>query len=106
MIWEQLCGKLRRPGFGLYTPSCVFNEYGDGVNRAARGIFHEERILCTYETQAAPPINLVGGSLPVPFGVSRTATSLRRKRRLWQNKKYVLFTGLAIAGSAGGEERI
>ena len=82
-----------------YTPSCGFNEYGDGVNRAAREfIFHEED-PAAYETRLLTYKDLVGGKPSRPFrDFAYSHIPATKEEAVAKIKKYVLFTGLAIAG--------
>lgn len=106
-IFAVYCGHDHRNSFvgncgGLdlgYTPSCGFNEYGDGVNRAAREfIFHEED-PAAYETRLLTYKDLVGGKPSRPFrDFAYSHIPATKEEAVAKIKKYVLFTGLAIAG--------
>ena len=106
-IFAVYCGHDHRNSFvgncgGLdlgYTPSCGFNEYGDGVNRAAREfVFHEED-PAAYETRLLTYKDLVGGKPSRPFrDFAYSHIPATKEEAVAKIKKYVLFTGLAIAG--------
>ena len=106
-IFAVYCGHDHRNSFvgncgGLdlgYTPSCGFNEYGDGVNRAAREfIFHEED-PAAYETRLLTYKDLVGGKPSRPFrDFAYSHIPATKEEAVAKIKKYLLFTGLAIAG--------
>ena len=81
-----------------YTPSCGFHDYGDGVSRAVRElIFHEEN-PADYETRLLTYKELVGSRPSHPFrDFVYSHIPATREEALEKVKKYLLFTGLAIA---------
>lgn len=105
-IFAVYCGHDHRNSFvgnwgGIdlgYTPSCGFHDYGDGVSRAVRElIFHEEN-PADYETRLLTYKELVGSRPSHPFrDFVYSHISATREEALEKVKKYLLFTGLAIA---------
>lgn len=78
-LWETAAAwiwAIRRHVVSMNTATVLTGRPGS--------LFSMKRIL-PHMKQGCLPIKIwLEGSLPVPFGISRTATSLRRKRRLWQ----------------------
>lgn len=85
-----------------YTPSCGFNDYGDGVDRAAREFIFYEKNPAAYETRLLTYRELVGERTTRPikdfFYRLCPATKEEAAEKV---KRVLLLTGLAcLAGKA------
>lgn len=91
-----------------YTPSCGFNDYGDGVDRAAREFVFYEKNPAAYETRLLTYRDLVGEQTTRPVKDFFTGfVRQRRKKRLrrqggccflqvspaWRAKRLYGYTG-------------
>lgn len=109
-IFAVFCGHDHKNSFvgncaGIdlgYTPSCGFNEYGDGVERAAREFIFYEKDPAAYETRLLTYRELIGNraSRPVKDFFYKLCPA-SREEAVEKLKKALLLTGMVcVAGRA------
>ncbi|HJA93475.1 MAG TPA: metallophosphoesterase family protein [Candidatus Eisenbergiella merdipullorum] len=85
-----------------YTPCCGFNEYGDGVERAAREFVFHEKDPAAYETRLLTYKELVGTRATKPLkDFFYRICPATKEEAAEKARRILLFTGLAcVAGRA------